>query len=199
MKEFFGDPTIGKTIPDLKNFLSGKPHFTTHWIAYYNQSPFAYLLTSVVTVDQVDIYGKWREKEGKTYTLDLLIGEEEFLGKGLSHLMIEKFINDQFPNAAAFLIDPETRNTQAIHVYEKTGFVKVEEFCPEPGRFAAGIPHVMMKLNLKTDFDLFLNYFCFKRHDPHIQILFTCTDSCVADFHVKIPLIIIDSSRYLKI
>lgn len=157
IQEYFDHPETGKTIPDLKNYLSGKPHFITHWIAYHDQVPFAYLLTSEVMADENNIYGKWREKEGKTYTLDLLIGEEEFLGKGLSHLMIKKFIHDQFLAATAFLIDPETRNTKAIHVYEKAGFIKAEEFRPGSGQFATGLPHVLMKLNLK--FEKFLSQF----------------------------------------
>lgn len=151
VREFFDDPETEKTIPDLKNYLANKPHFITHWVGYYDQKPFAYLLTSEVKEGENTIYSKWGEKLGSTYTLDLLIGEEKFLGKGLSHLLIKKFIHDQLPHASAVLIDPEVRNTKAIHCYEKAGFIKVEKFLPEVGKFGAGIPHVLMKLNLKVE------------------------------------------------
>lgn len=146
--EFLDDPETGRSIPDLQNYLTGRDHFWTPWLAYYKETPFAYLMTARVRKNEVGIWSKWREKKGKTYSLDMLIGEESFLGKGLSHLVIQKFIKEKFSHAAAFLIDPELRNIHAIHVYEKAGFVIVEEFKGEHGRFA-GIPHIMMKLTLK--------------------------------------------------
>lgn len=148
VSEFFDDPETGRSIPDLQNYLAGKEYFWTPWLAYYQKTPFAYLMTASVKKHETGIWSKWREKNGKTYSLDLLIGEEEFLGKGMAHLLIIKFIKERFPHADAFLIDPELRNIHAIHVYEKAGFVIVEEFKGEHGQFA-GIPHVMMKLKLR--------------------------------------------------
>jgi RimJ/RimL family protein N-acetyltransferase len=147
VSQFFDDPDTGRSIPDLQNYLMGKDHFWTPWLAYYQKIPFAYLMTAQVKKDETGIWRKWREKKGKTYSLDMLIGEEKFLGKGMSHLLITKFITEKFQHAAAFLIDPELRNIHAIHVYEKVGFVIVDEFKGEHDQFS-GIPHVMMKLKL---------------------------------------------------
>lgn len=147
VSEFFDDPETGRSIPDLQNYLAGKDHFWTPWLAIYKDTPFAYLMTARVKKNETGIWSKWREKKGRTYSLDILIGDEAFLGKGMSHLLIKKFINEKFKHAAAFLIDPELRNLHAIHVYEKAGFVIVDEFKGEHGQFA-GIPHLMMKLKL---------------------------------------------------
>ena len=76
--------------------------------------------------------------------LDVLIGEEKFLGKGLSHRMILEFLRDKFPHVSKVLIDPEASNTKAIHVYEKAGFKKVEQFIPDYNP----TPHWMMHLKM---------------------------------------------------
>ena len=147
VSEFFDDPETGRSIPDLLNYFAGKDHFFTPWLAYLGETPFAYLMTAEVQKNETGIWEKWREKSGKTYSLDMLIGDEELLGKGFSHEVIKKFIREHFQHAAAFLIDPELRNLRAIHVYEKAGFAIVDEFKGEYGQYA-GVPHVMMKLKL---------------------------------------------------
>ena len=150
VSEFFDDPETGRSIPDLLNYLSGKDYFFTPWLACENDKPFAYIMTAEVKRHETGIWSKLREKKGKTYSMDMLIGDEAFLGKGMSHLLIKKFIAEHFQHAAAFLIDPELRNIHAIHVYEKAGFVIVDQFRGEHGRYA-GIPHIMMKLKLSSD------------------------------------------------
>lgn len=147
VKEFFDDPETGRSVPDLQNYLLGKEHFWTPWLAYHRDIPFAYLMTALVKKHESGLWSKWRAEHGKTYSLDMLIGDEAYVGKGMSHLLIKKFIAAKFKHAAAFLIDPELRNVRAIHVYEKAGFVIVDEFRAEHGRFA-GVPHIMMRLTL---------------------------------------------------
>lgn len=79
------------------------------------------------------------------FTLDLLIGPKEFLGKGLSSKMIRAFILDKFSHADYFIIDPEKSNQKAIHVYENAGFKMIEEFCPAYNP----VPHIMMRMTIK--------------------------------------------------
>ena len=83
------------------------------------------------------------EPQGKTWTIDFMIGEESFLGRGLSYKALSKFM-DQMDDVEAFLIDPEVSNTKAIHVYEKAGFVKIDRFTSKSGYFS-GIEHILMK------------------------------------------------------
>ena len=95
--------------------------------------------------DEHHDYNKWYVDSAKTFTLDLLIGENDFLGKGLAHLMIQQFILNHYADADYFIIDPEAANTKAIHVYEKAGFKKVGKLCP------AFNPKLHIMMRLKSD------------------------------------------------
>lgn len=149
--EYFDDPETGRSVPDLRLFVEGKKSFWQHWIGCYEGRPFMYLMTSEVKPgdSEGEVWRKWREKDGKTYSLDLFIGEDEFIGKGLSHEYIRKFMYDKFEDASAFLIDPEVANERAVHIYEKAGFKIMQKFAPETGEFA-GVPHYMMKLTFRN-------------------------------------------------
>lgn len=59
--------------------------------------------------------------------LDIFIGEESALGKGLGTLILQQFL-EQFidPHFEACFVDPDTTNTRAIHAYEKVGFKKIK-------------------------------------------------------------------------
>lgn len=59
-----------------------------------------------------------------TYGIDLFIGEEEYLGKGVGTatiLAFTKFLFDEC-NAKKIVIDPDVSNVAAIRCYEKAGF-----------------------------------------------------------------------------
>lgn len=75
-----------------------------------------------------------------------MIGEESFLGKGLSYITLNKFTNTQ-DGVSSFLIDPESSNTKAIHVYEKAGFKNIGTYIPKSGYFS-GLEHYIMKKNV---------------------------------------------------
>jgi RimJ/RimL family protein N-acetyltransferase len=90
----------------------------------------------------------WLEPEGKTLTIDFAIGEEAFLGKGLSSETLKKFAEDQEPSVSALLVDPEVKNEKAIHVYEKAGFIRVSTFIRGQG-FFRGKPHYLLKMKIQ--------------------------------------------------
>lgn len=77
------------------------------------------------------------------FTLDLLIGEEAFLDKGLSTLMVQAFLSNHFPEIQEVFIDPEVANKRAIHVYEKLAFKKLETFIAPWNP----VPHYLMKFS----------------------------------------------------
>jgi RimJ/RimL family protein N-acetyltransferase len=89
----------------------------------------------------------WIEPEGKTLTTDFMIGEKAFLGKGLADITLKKFAESQDPSVTALLVDPEVKNAKAIHIYEKTGFIRVSTFTRGEG-FFKGVPHYLMKLKI---------------------------------------------------
>lgn len=148
VKKFFYGEGVKNTLRNLDLFFQGINHNGSytfhHWIAFYDNTPFAFIMTSPVDgpYDENDDYNKWYVDGSQTFTLDLLIGEKIFLGKGLAHVMIQQFILDQYADADYFIIDPEAENTKAIHVYEKAGFKKVAELCPA----FYPKPHIMMRL-----------------------------------------------------
>lgn len=147
---YFGEG-LRNTLKNLELAVQGIDHngeySFEHWIACVDDQPMGFLMTSLVAgpYDAKDEYNKWFKEGKKTITLDLLIGEEIFLGKGLSSPMIQEFLRDKFPQVSTVLIDPELTNSKAIHVYEKVGFKKVEKFTPKFNP----VPHWMMRLKMK--------------------------------------------------
>lgn len=71
--------------------------------------------------------------------------DTSYLGKGLSPILIREFLVNQFSQVAEVLIDPESTNSHAIHVYKKVGFTILGEFIPSHSPNL----HYMMRLNMK--------------------------------------------------
>ena len=136
VKKFFYGKGLENTLKDLSLFVDKSSmkenSFFDHWIAYIEDQPLGYLMTSSISgpFDPNDDYDKWYDKEKPTITLDLLIGEEKYLGLGLAKKMIKEFLIDKFSDMSRVLIDPGATNTKAIHVYESVGFKKMEQFLP---------------------------------------------------------------------
>jgi aminoglycoside 6'-N-acetyltransferase len=60
-------------------------------------------------------------------TLDIFIGEEDFLGKGLGSHILKQFLSQYVdPHHEACFVDPDTANIKAIRTYEKAGFKKIK-------------------------------------------------------------------------
>lgn len=133
----------GRTLRDLRLFVKGKTSEFQHWLGFIGETPYAYLMTSEVTAED-ELCWRHREPEGRALTLDYLIGDESFLGKGLGAQTLKAFAESQAQNVTTFMLDPNPENERAVHVYEKVGFRKVEEFTPDSGPFS-GKPHILMK------------------------------------------------------
>lgn len=137
VKEFYYGEGLERTLKNLGLFVQGICHngeySFEHWIAYLQDVPFGFLMTSRVDgpQDPADPVEKWFEEGKETITLDLLIGPEEYIGKGLGPRMIREFLADKFSHVTKVLIDPEVSNVKAIRAYEKAGFKKVEQFLPK--------------------------------------------------------------------
>ena len=126
--------------------LDRQANITQHWIGYDNDIPFVYLLTSNVFKHATNAYAKYSAHEGLAITLDIFIGNTEYLGKGLASTVIKEFLLSHFPDVSEVFIDPEKANIRAIHVYQKAGFRIVGEFIApwHP------VPHHIMKLDMKN-------------------------------------------------
>jgi aminoglycoside phosphotransferase (APT) family kinase protein len=131
IQEWIHGVGLQNTLNGLEQFFQGEPS-TTYWIGYYNETPFAFLITS---------------PEGdEAITLDLFICDLNYVGKGLAVPMIQEFLTSQFPTVKKVLIDPEATNARAIHVYKKAGFKIVGEFIAtwHP------VPHYQMELEMQN-------------------------------------------------
>lgn len=141
--EWFYGQGLENTLRHLDAFLKGEAEMQ-YWLAFDKDRPFAFLITSEVKKPK-DAIARWCKEEGDAITLDMLIGDLDYLGKGLSPLVIREFLISQFPRVAEVLIDPEASNSKAVHVYKKAGFEIVGEFIPSHSPH----PHYMMRLSMK--------------------------------------------------
>lgn len=142
---FYGQG-LKNTLEHLDEFLK-EASSSQYWLAYDQDHPFAFLITSPILKPD-DELTHWCSEEGEAITLDLLIGDTSYLGKGLSPIVIREFLLSQFPQVAEVLIDPEATNKRAIHVYQKAGFKHLGEFIPSHSPH----PHCMMQLKMKELF-----------------------------------------------
>ncbi|MCH9625079.1 MAG: hypothetical protein S4CHLAM123_02460 [Chlamydiales bacterium] len=143
IKEWFYGDGLANTLKGIDEFIEGVSD-TKYWLAYDKNRPFAFLITSLVKKPE-DELSKWCVAKGTTITLDMLIGEEDYLGKKLSHVVIKEFLLSEFPEVEEVLIDPEASNSRAVHVYEKVGFKILGEFIPSHSPHL----HYMMRLDMK--------------------------------------------------
>jgi RimJ/RimL family protein N-acetyltransferase len=136
---------------NLENYFAGKKELFDYWLGFLEEIPFALFMTSKLEKNLLpdDPYNKWLATKGPTLTLDFMIGEETFLGKGFGARVLREFMFflNKKEAVSTFLIDPATHNTKAIHVYEKAGFHVVDRFIRKQGYFA-GIEHLLMKMEL---------------------------------------------------
>ncbi len=136
---------------NVENYFEGKKDLFDYWIGFYDQEPFALFMTSELDKDlpEDDPYAKWVEPEGLTITIDFMIGNENFIGKKLSHIVLNRFAYfiKETQGAVAVIIDPAATNPRAVYVYQKSGFEIVDTFDRNKGYFT-GIKHYMMKMKL---------------------------------------------------
>lgn len=160
LKEWFNKDHVkefwDKSVEMWKNcesYLDGDKQLFDYWICLYDSKPYGLIITSDASeadphkLENHDHTVPWIEPEGKTLTIDLIIGEKSFLGKGLAEITLKKFAEKQDPSVTALLVDPEVKNAKAIHIYEKVGFVRVSTFTRGEG-FFKGVPHYLMKLKI---------------------------------------------------
>lgn len=147
VKEFWDNSS--ERWENVESYLKGNKILYDYHIGLFDGYPYCLIITSDASESAGDAPGfdndflPYIELDGKTWTIDFMIGEENFLGRGLSYLTLKKFTENQ-EGVAAFLIDPEASNSKAIHVYERAGFEKIAIFTPKSGYFS-GMKHILMK------------------------------------------------------
>ena len=144
VSEFWGEAS--KNISDFRSAMTGVCALFNYWIGQDDTMPFCLLITTDATRDTPEHLAPFLPETGEAWTLDVLIGPPEYVGRGIATQMLESFLSHiQYQNPAlrTVLIDPEANNSRAIHVYENAGFQLVSEFVPSDGAFQDK-PHVLM-------------------------------------------------------
>ncbi|MDF3047207.1 MAG: acetyltransferase [Candidatus Midichloriaceae bacterium] len=144
---------------DIINFTQGRKTPSsyadgkyTYWIAFFKNKPFAMLMTIKETHKNNIGEEKLSQlsKTGNTYSLDYMIGDPNFFGKGYGAKTLFEFINyfraSVDSKADTFLIDPESGNHRAKHVFMKAGFKHVCDFTMKGDVSGAGkLHHLLIK------------------------------------------------------
>jgi aminoglycoside 6'-N-acetyltransferase len=82
--------------------------------------------------------------------VDLFLGEEELLGRGLGTEVIDRFVTEivwarEATNAC--VADPDVENVPSLRAFEKAGFERVREFVdPEDGRLHALVQRMRFRI-----------------------------------------------------
>lgn len=120
---------------DIEIFMKGRQEATPYhngifdyWVGSIEIMPYCLLMTSTVNPkdDLPEGWGPYLSKTGKTFSIDFMIGNKDYFGKGLAAPTLKAFtgfITDKVDRAVdTFIIDPNKNNPRAKHVYEKAGF-----------------------------------------------------------------------------
>jgi RimJ/RimL family protein N-acetyltransferase len=96
---------------------------TQCYIVLYEGKPIGYMQCALN--DDNPRYKEAYGLEGKTAGIDIFIGDEHYLHKGMGSSIITKFLQDVvlvIYDVSTCTIDPEPVNSVAIRAYEKAGF-----------------------------------------------------------------------------
>lgn len=133
---------------DVDNYvLKGQKSYYDYYIGLYDGVPYALVMTSEQTEDDYyEYYKEYLSKTGKTFAIDFMIGNENFVGKHLSSLTLRTFV-EQYSDKDAdrFIIDPEYDNEIAFKCYKGAGFEDVDSYVVNDGFFKGKKLHLMIR------------------------------------------------------
>lgn len=133
---------------DVDNYvLKGEKTYYDYYIGLYDGVPYALVMTSEQTKeDFYEYYKEYISETGKTYAIDFMIGNEDFIGKHLSSITLRTFVEKYSDEEAdRFIIDPEFDNEVAFRCYKGAGFVDVDEYIVKDGYFKGKRLHLMIR------------------------------------------------------
>src|SRR5207302_8394571 len=98
---------------------------------------------SIEAIGYIQTY--W-ESDG-TMGIDLFLGEERFLNRGIGTQVLQSFLQQMIEHhdPPYFIIDPDPENARAIRCYEKVGFRHYDTMRTEEGKMA-----YMMRMDRKA-------------------------------------------------
>ncbi len=96
---------------------------TDSFLVLYENNPAGYIQTS--KVKDWPTFAAIVDNSQSAATVDVFIGNIEFIGKGFGSQSIKKFLKEvvfRYPGISTCYVDPEPENLRAIKSYEKVGF-----------------------------------------------------------------------------
>lgn len=100
---------------------------TDSYLVLYNAQPVAYIQT--YKVSDWPEFAKYVGYDNHTASIDLFIGDLDYMGKGFGIMMLRKFLQKIVfanPDVNICIIGPEPSNKRAINSYNKAGFKYVK-------------------------------------------------------------------------
>lgn len=157
VKEFWDNSQAHKD--DIVNFINGRKQPSNYangnyvyWIGLIDNIPYCLIMTvkENKNEERPQIKNDHLSTIGSTYSIDFMIGDKDYFGKGLGAKTLEEFIlfiQEKYDKSAdTFFIDPDETNPRAKHVYEKAGFKYIGDFIMAGhGVFAGRKTHFMVK------------------------------------------------------
>ena len=149
---------------DIVKFINGRKEPSNYangnyvyWIALIDNHPYSLIMTIKENKDEErpQIKNDHLSTTGSTYSIDFMIGDKDYFGKGLGARTLEEFtlfIREKYDKRADTLfIDPDELNPRAKHIYEKAGFKYIGDFIMAGhGVFAGRKTHFMVKKLLRN-------------------------------------------------
>ena len=128
---------IGESLAEYRAALEGREP-TDHYLIVAGARPFGMIQTYLVSD-----YQEWEAiiQVGEGVAgVDILIGEEELIGRGLGPRILTEFAGDVITSPAV-IATVEEENRRSWRAFEKAGFRHVRDV------EEAGVPHRLMRLD----------------------------------------------------
>lgn len=119
IKQWYGDPE--EWLTEIKN-ESGEFDWLNHYIVVYENTPIGFC--QYYDCDKTPKGFEWDNEVLGTYAIDYLIGEEEYLKKGLGSVIIQKLkqLIIALEQPKQLIADPVPENVDSIQLLLKNGF-----------------------------------------------------------------------------
>lgn len=111
----------------LTPYITGQNHIRG-FVVMYNKKPLGYIQYYPAYRFLKKDYGL-KQRIHKTAGIDLFIGEEAFLGKGISKKMLLSFLYEIVRKEYLYcIVDPDVENEVALNFYTSCGFKFIAKF-----------------------------------------------------------------------
>ena len=120
---FHGGPPLADVVAEYSAYIDGREPIAAFLVSY-GERPIG-MMNWQRCGDFPDFMGLYQIEDPNAANCDVVLGEPEFVHRGLGPLLIRRFAREVIfadPCITTLIIDPERGNASAIRAYEKAGF-----------------------------------------------------------------------------